>query len=120
MNTFLTSLRSKIACCFADSVYTDYEQTRYGINNCKEVLEDNDLNRYEDYLYILNVLLLDYCDNNTLEQYKEQNIFVSIYKDINALQFKDKTNRFFRNPIYGKLDCEHCNINKIINLINSL
>lgn len=116
----LNNLYSKISSCYATSVYTDYEQKRYGINHCKNSMDELELQRYEDYMYILQVLLLDYCDNNFLEPYKEQNIFTSIYKDINASQFPDNKNRFFRNPIYGNLDCEGCNINKIINSIKAL
>lgn len=120
MNNLLEILYNKISICYSDSVYLDYEKLRYGVNNCKESLDDLELDRYEDYMNILKVLLLDYCDNNTYKPYKEQNIFRDIYQSEKAEIFSDNKNRFFRNPIYGKSDCKDCDMNKIINHIKSL
>ena len=116
----LQNLYNKLVSCYVTSVYKEYEQKRYGINHCMSTMEEEELSRYEDYMYILKVLLLDYCDNNTLEPYKNQTIYNHIYNHKDRFKFKDNKNRNFRNPIYGKLDCEDCNIDKIINKIKAL
>lgn len=41
---YLSSIKNKIDCCFAKSVYNKYLHNRYGINNCKDEDETTDLN----------------------------------------------------------------------------
>ncbi len=48
------TIEERISCCYADAVYLEYQKMRYGINNClesKELEELQDLKDiYEHYL----------------------------------------------------------------------
>lgn len=40
----LSDIKNKINCCYADKIYNEYLQNRYGINNCNTITDVVNLN----------------------------------------------------------------------------
>lgn len=86
---YLSSIKNKIDCCYANSIYEEYLEKRYGIENCKK----------SEWIEIDNLEIL----------HKTYNYF---YKST----FYNTDNQL--NTGITNIEYEDCNISKLIEKIN--